>query len=351
MKATLSVVCSLTLLAATGAAQAQPVTAAVVPLLHDRQVSDREAAQVRQAVRSALQSAGRAPLSAAETDRQLVATDITCASTKCMASAAATLKVGQLVGGRLERSKSGQGLDHWTLSLWLYDASAKATAATTVGRCEACAAVQLMVTAVDATRRLLEQAGRNQGGRIDVGSVPRGAIVTIDGVARGVTNMPFGVKPGAHTVVLRLQGFEQSSHQVQVKPGGTAVIKAHLDPVVADAGGGSGASGAPRVLKWVTLGAAVASLGAGVALLVMDGEPTCDTERDHYVCPERYETLTPGIALLAAGAALGGTSGLLFYLDSREAAQSEQAAATPRTLSVTPVVSRQGGGVSALLTF
>ena len=349
-------ICSLLLIAsglavapAAAEVKAKP-RVAVLLLLHDRAVNDGQATQLRESVRTTLESKGYAARPTAEVDRLLATTDLSCTSGACMARTAATLGVDALVGGRLERT-DGEAGGTWTLSLWLYDGRQQITAATHTARCQGCGAVQAVGTAVQATGDLLIQAGQNQGSRIKVRSRPGGALVLIDEVPRGVTDMAFGVKPGRHTVVLKLDGFITTTHPVEVKPGAEATVDVNLAPATpaATPDGEGGGALPPRVFKWVALGAAVATLGAGIALLVMDGQETCDKAHEHYVCPERYETMTPGIALVATGAALGGASGLLFYLDSKK--KGATANEPRKTMAISPTVTRGGGGVTAVLTF
>jgi len=265
-----------------------------------------------------------------------------------MASAAGTLKVDLLVGGRLERT---QGAGDWALSLWLYDARKKETSAVQAARCEGCGTVQVVGMGVQAAVDLLDKAAENKG-RIRVRTRPRGALVTIDGTARGVTNGTFGVKPGKRTVVLKLEGHNTTSHTVEVKPGAEAVLDLDL-PLETPVGPGDGGGGAlsPRLFKWITLGAAVATIGAGIALMVMDGTETCDKVYDDELCPRRYETMTPGIALVAGGAALGSASGLLFYLDGKKKKAGGAPEQPRKTMAISPTVTRGGGGVTAVLSF
>lgn len=70
-------------------------------------------------------------------------------------------------------------------------------------------------------------------------------------------------------------------------------------------------------LAAVTGGAVV--LGAGLYLLHIDGEGTCDAPGPGGLCARRYNTRVPGIALVAGGgvAALGGLVGLLLLSPGR----------------------------------
>jgi hypothetical protein len=95
-----------------------------------------------------------------------------------------------------------------------------------------------------------------------------------------------------------------------------------------------------RVFKWITLGVAAGALASGIPLLVLHGRGTCDSEAR---CPERYNTLTPGIILTAVGAVAAGTSAVLFVLDARARRQTRA--------MVVPWGTAHAAGVSALLSF
>ncbi len=342
-----TLICTLyltTLTPSPAAAQAAKPKVAVLLLVHDDDVTDGQQAQVRASVRATLETREHVALPSAEVDRLVGTTNVGCATGPCMARTANTVGVDRVVGGRLERVGGGAGgWGTWTLTLWLYDVRTRETAAVHTAHCKGCGAVQAVATAIRATSDLLNQVDANRGCRVLVRSRPSNARVIIDGVERGVTDLAFGVKPGRHTVVLKKDGFFPTTHTVEVEPGAEAVVQARLASSSAVGPAREGVV-SPGLFKWVALGAAVATLGAGIALMVMDGEETCDKTHGHHVCPERYETMTPGVALVATGAALGGAAGLLFILDGgRESPR--------KTMAIAPTITRGGGGVAAALTF
>ncbi|MCC6993869.1 MAG: hypothetical protein IT370_04495 [Deltaproteobacteria bacterium] len=69
-------------------------------------------------------------------------------------------------------------------------------------------------------------------------------------------------------------------------------------------------------LKWLTLGAGVAAAGAGVTLLVIDGDGACDGPAR---CPERYSTSTAGYITLGGAAVALGAGIYMLLTDSRPA--------------------------------
>ena len=325
-------------------ASAEQPRVAALPLQHDDSVSEAQENTMRQAVSEALKKNGLSPLPLAEVDRLLMATDISCTSARCLAESAKTLKADLSVGGRLERAGPPDTSD-WTLWLWLYDAREGATAGTVREDCPRCGPDRAGAWAQQVISRLLKQAQGNQGSWITVRSHPAGARVSIDGTPAGMTDMTFGIKPGQHSVELRLEGYEITTHQVAVKPGDKAVVDINLVPA-SEHNGTSSQGGAARVLKWAFLGAAVAGLASGIALLALDGTDNCDKALSHYQCAEVYQTLAPGAALAITGGLLAGASGLMFYLDS-----PTKESPSKKSLALMPVIHGQGAGVGALLFF
>jgi hypothetical protein len=101
-----------------------------------------------------------------------------------------------------------------------------------------------------------------------------------------------------------------------------------------------------RVFKWITLGVAVAGLAAGITLIALDGTGTCEAGTGG-LCPERYETMAPGVALTAVGGAAAITSGVLFVVDARGGSSSSSAGAA----AILPYAGRHGVGIAAQLSF
>ena len=89
------------------------------------------------------------------------------------------------------------------------------------------------------------------------------------------------------------------------------------------------------------MGVSVATLAAGVALLAVHGQPTC--ERDFGKCPERRNTQGAGVGLTVAGALSGAGAAVLFYLGARSKRKE--------TTRVAPWFQRDGGGLAAVGRF
>lgn len=352
---------SLVALLCPATLNATPSRCALLPLQQDATLPETEAARIQQGVWRALDREGLAPIAMAEVERLLAATDLACTSAKCLAESAGILRASQLIGGRLIREDQ-KGTLIWTLALWLYSTEAEATVATLRDQCGACNMDQSVAWSGKLASRLLQQArAAGTPARIEVLSSPSGAQVSIDGTAVGVTNMTYGVSPGRHTVAIQLSGHALDVHEVTVAPGATISVKAELRPSgdISASSARDDSSGlfSARVLKWVSLGLAVAGLSSGITLVVLDGRSNCETAHADHECRETYNTLAPGVALSVAGglAALG--SGYLFYLDTKRRSDRSHStdvsidSSTDTSTSIFPVAIPHGAGVGALLRF
>jgi hypothetical protein len=97
------------------------------------------------------------------------------------------------------------------------------------------------------------------------------------------------------------------------EPAGAPTGKLVRDAKFSDAG--EPETGISPAWRWGSWGLGAVGLGVGGYLLAIDGEGSCDLQPGQMICPESYDTFAPGIALLGAGAALGG---LGFYLWTKE---------------------------------
>ena len=339
MKARVALVAFLVLLrSATAAADYR---FAVLPLQPDS-AANREAADT---LRSAISRRLPSSMPLVEVDRRLGVADPTCTSAKCLGEAARLLSAHLMLGGRVGRTESGE----WTLSLWLFNADERATVATHRDQCGSCDLEQASAWAGKVARHLINSAGRAEASaRLEVRSTPPGGAVSIDGSAVGVSGMTFGVSAGRHTVSVQLEGHTVAAREVDLAPGKLTVVELELVPTA------STAPAAPdrprpapgffsaRVFKWVTLGVAVGGLAAGISLIVIDGQPTCDETFPNMECPEVRDTLAAGAVLTALGGAAGLASGYLFYLDARDGG---------RSAAVAPTLMPGGVGLTATLRY
>jgi hypothetical protein len=150
---------------------------------------------------------------------------------------------------------------------------------------------------------------------LSVTSEPSGALVTVDGAPFGRTPVHEELPAGEHVVKVELDGYVVRQREVVATAGVDEHVDIALEPIgrskprrgLVAAGGG-------------LIGIGIASLGAGIALLVIHhDEPSgrCGDENIDVngVCRWRYDTLagglvatTIGVAGVVAGAALIGVA-------------------------------------------
>jgi tetratricopeptide (TPR) repeat protein len=112
----------------------------------------------------------------------------------------------------------------------------------------------------------------------------------------------------------------------------------------------SGGFMSARTWRWITLGLGVAMLGAGIPLIAIDGSGSCPDQ----TCPNRYETMAPGVALTAAGGAALATSVVLFIVasgDSDEKKSAKKNATGVKSALIAPWLGKASAGVSASWRF
>ncbi len=96
--------------------------------------------------------------------------------------------------------------------------------------------------------------------------------------------------------------------------------------------------------RWLGVGSlvlGVVGLAVGIPLLVIDGRPTCDLPDPIHSCPQLYNTLGGGAALVAIGGAAIVAGSVFLVLDHRARAQVQ--------VSFQPFLG--GGGLRALVGF
>jgi hypothetical protein len=223
-----------------------------------------------------------------------------CRAGGCLAEEAAFLKVDRLVLPRLER---GDG--DFTVGVSVYDAGQRKVI---------CEGVDRIVAVVELHDKLIGVIGRLRGellrpGRLEVTAQPA-AAVSVDGQPRGTTPWSGELAVGDHVIALE-SGGARVERDINVGPGSTA----HVDVALAVAPPPPHRSHPLRPLKWVTLVGGVLAVGAGAALVAVDGRGTCARGAGQLECPDVYDTRTGGIVALAAGGALVVTSVVMFVID------------------------------------
>lgn len=139
---------------------------------------------------------------------------------------------------------------------------------------------------------------------------PANANVILDGVLVGRAPIELEVAAGPHIVELQAEGRARQAHRWKASAGVDELFEYSLAR-----GSGRGA----QIGGWFSFALGLAGMGAGAALLVIDGrdhEPSCGPgQRDNFgVCPNVYTTGVAGIVSASAGAATLTTGvGLLIF--------------------------------------
>ncbi len=225
---------------------------------------------------------------------------IQCRAGGCLAEEAAFFKVDRLALPRLERTADGS----FTVGITVYDAGQKKPICDGVARVGGAADMhEKLIALADKLRTDLSRPGR-----LEVTAEPAAAL-SVDGQGMGTTPWSGELPAGDHVVALE-SGGARVERDVNVAPGATARVDVSL-------------SGAPvarrgdalKPLKWVTLVGGVLAVGAGAALIAVDGRGACSRAPNQLQCPDVYDTRTGGIVALAGGGALVVTSVILFVID------------------------------------
>lgn len=125
---------------------------------------------------------------------------------------------------------------------------------------------------------------------------------------------------------------------------GVIIGEAKASPKKKTSSGGGGFMTA-RVWRWITLGLGVAMVGAGIPLIAIDGKGSCPDQ----TCPNRYETMAPGVALTAAGGAALATSVVLFIIAAGNDGPEKESPA--KSALIAPWLGDRTAGLSAHFTF
>ncbi|MDB4968232.1 MAG: hypothetical protein JWN44_3921 [Myxococcales bacterium] len=225
-----------------------------------------------------------------------------CRAGGCLIEEAAFLRVARLALPRLDRAPDG----NYTIGISLFDATQKRSVSDAVDRVATAAEVREKLNVMAAKLR----TDLSRPGRLEVNAQPAAAL-TVDGEAKGSTPWSGELPAGDHVLALE-SGGARVERDVSVPPGATARVDIAL---TAPPPPPARRNPALRPLKWVTLVAGVAAVGAGAGLMVLDGRGSCSRPSGQLQCPDLYDTKTGGLVALAGGGALVVTSVVLFIVD------------------------------------
>lgn len=179
---------------------------------------------------------------------------------------------------------------------------------------------------IDRLEKRLSALGVQQ---LTVTSDPAGATLEVDGTPLGVTPYTAALKPGAHAVVVRRDGYQLARAKVELPSDRSIEIELTMRPRAPspnpelDDGVHDSPSGAARIrpLTWGLMGIGVGSVTAGV--LFHSSSKRSERERNRASSPvDAAEAQgaadgkqTAALVLLGAGGALAIAGGVLAVLD------------------------------------
>jgi PEGA domain len=223
-----------------------------------------------------------------------------CQDPACYEAAAERAGVELLMGGSVEQT----GPDY-AVQVYAVSAETGEVVVQVEGVCEICGIRELGDVVGSLAARLrptLDNA--TQPTTLTVDSDPAGAEVWVDGEQVGITPLQTRIAPGEHEVDVIKRGRKTEHVDVTLRQGVNESFSFRL----------ARSTRVPPWLPWAGLGAGVASLGTGIALLVVDENPIhrdCNPDVDGR-CQYLYDTVDGGVVLTVVGVALLGTSvGLL----------------------------------------
>lgn len=200
--------------------------------------------------------------------------------------------------------------------------------------CGACSDDEVRSYAAQVARMLLdERALLASTTRLDIKSQPMGAEVRIDGQVVGITNNVFPTTPGEHEVEVSLRGFP-AQRRTLVAVDGKAVA-AELELRASPGGSGStGEGGGAGLMPKLMVGTGAAAIAAGAVFLFVLDEDKREyaTQAEYEADPHYTDWGVPGVATMAAGAALAVTGGILWWRGAKSATK--------------PIVATTSSGVS-----
>lgn len=226
----------------------------------------------------------------------------TCSDAECYRGLAEQHGASHVVRPRVERVG-----DDYVLAVELLDGSTGTVLATAEDTCDLCG----LAEAADMAQDLGARVGTKLGAaslqpRLVIDTVPPGAIVSLDGRALGTTPLETVVDAGAHELEVAKEGFITQRRSTQFVGGVRETMHIELQPAPSSSVDGRGR--ALRIAGWTGIGLGLGSIGAGIALVLINETPVrsrcsgpdIDIEGN---CRLQHETLPGGIVMSAAGVA------------------------------------------------
>lgn len=245
----------------------------------------------------------------------------------CLAKAVRDAAVQRLAVLSLESQPTADGTPMTVVTVQIASADQQDTAHGGRRYCQPCSPDSLAklttAAAVDVLERMYLRSGKTF---LEVRSEPLGAIVSVDGKRKGVTNAAFPVLPGAHRVDVVHPQYPAETRTVEIEEGKTEVMTIAFskrravgsEPAPGQSVDG-GVSASPRRSRLLPgsliAGGALLVVGGAVAFLADEDQPPLPGPEEPQ--PQSFTNTAPlGVGLAIAGAAAAGLGGWLWWRSS-----------------------------------
>jgi hypothetical protein len=232
-----------------------------------------------------------------------------CTSSTCLVRIRDAIGAQQYVRATIEARGAAYSID---LEL-LEPAHDETVVKRVADSCAVCTIPELNDLVKRAVKSLFDEGAK---GKVLIATAPAGAELEIDGEPAGPSPHDGELSVGEHNVVARLEGYADAATEFRVDAE-APVKRVELDlvPLQPEVPERPPARRPFATWKWVAAGAALALVGSGTTLWILDGE-TCDASDMR--CPKVRNSAALGIGLAAGGVALGGVAGWMFVRDRRD---------------------------------
>ena len=249
----------------------------------------------------------------------------------CLTKSVRDAAVRRLAVLSLESQPTADGTPMTVVTVQIASADQQDTAHGERRYCQPCSPDSLAKLTKAAAEEVLERMYLRSGTTfLEVRSQPIGAVVSVDGELKGVTDVAFPILPGRHRIEVTLPEHGAETRTVDIEGGKTALVIVGFGAKPARSVQDPPPPPRPSRLLPVSLLAGGALLVAGGTVAFLADEDAADAPPNPGPSqPQSYrDTATLGISLIAAGAAVVGVGGWLWWRGSAAArTQGKPAAA------------------------
>jgi hypothetical protein len=269
----------------------------------------------------------------------------------CLVKAVHDTTVRRLAVLSLESQPTADGTPMMVVTVQVASADQQDTAHGGRRYCQPCSPDSLAKLTTAAAEDVLERMYLRSGKTfLEVRSEPIGAIVSVDGKRKGVTNVAFPILPGPHRLEVAHPQYATETRTVEAEEGKTAVVTVafsqKLPAEIAPGPGAPGFKGPPspprpsRLLPVSLLAGGALLLAGGAVALLADEDAVGPSPQPQAPQSPSFSNSAPlGIGLIVAGAAVAGAGGWLWWRGS-------STGSTPRKSATSFLVHPGGAAVS-----